>query len=279
MNGLINWSELYKRTAGRKPPKDDSVDLAEVWGRSADMYDRMAKMEKPYTQMQIDRILAGPEDSVMDIGCGPGRLTVPLAQKAGRVTALDLAPRMLEYCEKNVRAAGLDNVTIKEMDWETAQLGKDFEKHDVVVVSRTVALNDLIRLNQTANKYVFLLSFAQMPSLKIIRDDLFRGIEEGLMQPREDRMFGYNLTFNMLYDLGINPNVNVITDGFTKDFESREAAYDDLRLLGEVPPEKMDIFRRNVDPWLKENPQGGVTFRRETKTYIIWWEPVELEGK
>lgn len=67
-------------------------------------------------------------------------------------------------------------------------------------------------------------------------------------------------------------------NGFVKDFESREAAYEELKMLGEVPPEKGDIFRRNVDPWLTENQEGSMTFRRETKTFIVWWEPIGMDS-
>ena len=50
----------------------------------------------------VDRILAmveaeiGPEDDVVEIGCGVGRLTRALARRARSVTALDISAEMLE---------------------------------------------------------------------------------------------------------------------------------------------------------------------------------------
>jgi SAM-dependent methyltransferase len=52
--------------------------------------------------------------SVLDFGCGAGRLTVPLARRAGRVVACDIAPSVLEHARKTVREAGLSNVTFVE---------------------------------------------------------------------------------------------------------------------------------------------------------------------
>jgi ubiquinone/menaquinone biosynthesis C-methylase UbiE len=43
---------------------------------------------------------------VVDVACGVGRLTVPLAQAGARVLALDGAPGMLARCERHVRRAG-----------------------------------------------------------------------------------------------------------------------------------------------------------------------------
>jgi ubiquinone/menaquinone biosynthesis C-methylase UbiE len=51
--------------------------------------------------------------SVLDAGCGLGRLTIPLARGAGpqgEVTALDLQEGMLQEVKKRARHADLDNI-------------------------------------------------------------------------------------------------------------------------------------------------------------------------
>jgi SAM-dependent methyltransferase len=55
-----------------------------------------------------------PLTSVLDFGCGAGRLTIPLARRAVRVVACDIAPSVLEHARKNVREAGLSNVSFVE---------------------------------------------------------------------------------------------------------------------------------------------------------------------
>jgi SAM-dependent methyltransferase len=49
--------------------------------------------------------------SVLDFGCGAGRLTLPLARRARDVVACDLAPTMLLHARTNAEDAGLQNVT------------------------------------------------------------------------------------------------------------------------------------------------------------------------
>jgi 2-polyprenyl-3-methyl-5-hydroxy-6-metoxy-1,4-benzoquinol methylase len=52
-----------------------------------------------------------PLTSALDFGCGVGRLTLPLARRAGRVVACDVAPTMLAHARQNAEGAGLYNVT------------------------------------------------------------------------------------------------------------------------------------------------------------------------
>lgn len=50
--------------------------------------------------------------SVLDFGCGTGRLLVPFAQRFPRVTGVDIAPGMLQEAEKNLQRRSLNNVTL-----------------------------------------------------------------------------------------------------------------------------------------------------------------------
>jgi ubiquinone/menaquinone biosynthesis C-methylase UbiE len=73
----------------------------------------------PYTRfvagsdLLVRRAAVKPGMEVLDAGCGPGRLTIPLARAVGpygNVTALDVQPKMLEKVNKKARTAGLSNV-------------------------------------------------------------------------------------------------------------------------------------------------------------------------
>ncbi|HEV7768398.1 MAG TPA: class I SAM-dependent methyltransferase [Thermoanaerobaculia bacterium] len=55
-----------------------------------------------------------PLASALDFGCGVGRLTLPLARRAGRVVAVDVAPTMLAHARQNAESSGLHNVTYIE---------------------------------------------------------------------------------------------------------------------------------------------------------------------
>jgi 2-polyprenyl-3-methyl-5-hydroxy-6-metoxy-1,4-benzoquinol methylase len=60
-----------------------------------------------------------PGMAVLDAGCGPGRLTIPMAREvgpAGRVTALDLQAGMLRKAAEKAKSAGLSNIAFKQAD-------------------------------------------------------------------------------------------------------------------------------------------------------------------
>jgi precorrin-6B methylase 2 len=273
MKPLINWEELAKKVESTSPSAEGG---GQRWDRSASMYDQMAKMEKLYTLNQLNAFDTDKNDTVLDIGCGPGRISVPMALRSKSVTAIDVSEKMLSYCQKNAESAGLTNLNARLLDWKDAVLGENLEQHDIVIGSRSPGLYDIKKVNSFARKYAVLIAWANAPSLAQICGELFEGAEDAQqrLQPRKaDRQLGYNVTFNIIYDLGLEPNVRIVTDGFTKEFESREEAYQDLRRLREFPDDKLPVFKNNVDKWLFENDKGGVTFKRETRSYVIWWEP------
>lgn len=54
--------------------------------------------------------------TVLDHGCGVGRLVVPFAERAERVVGVDVAPSMLAEARRNCDARGLDNVELLTAD-------------------------------------------------------------------------------------------------------------------------------------------------------------------
>ena len=78
----------------------------------------MVEMDNPFTEVNRARVIVGllglaPGMRVLDAGCGPGRLTLPLAETVGplgEVTALDIQDEMLARVRGKVETAGLQNV-------------------------------------------------------------------------------------------------------------------------------------------------------------------------
>lgn len=58
----------------------------------------------------------GKNDRVLEIGAGLGALTIPLAERAGRIVAVERDPQLVGLLQTEIRAAGLDNVDILAAD-------------------------------------------------------------------------------------------------------------------------------------------------------------------
>ena len=76
-------------------------------------------LENPYFQrvagaeLLMDRAGVRPGMAVLDAGCGPGRVTVPVARRVGlggRVLAVDVQPRMLRRLQRRVEQGGIGHV-------------------------------------------------------------------------------------------------------------------------------------------------------------------------
>jgi SAM-dependent methyltransferase len=78
-------------------------------------------LENPYfeavagAETLLERAGVRPGLSVLDAGCGPGRVTLPASARvgpSGRVVALDVQQRMLETLKRRVEAKRLTNVEL-----------------------------------------------------------------------------------------------------------------------------------------------------------------------
>ncbi len=76
----------------------------------------------------VERLDVAPGMRVLDAGCGPGRLTVPLAKavgEEGRVVALDAQRAMLDRLEQKLASGNLSNVRLVEAGLGEGALERD----------------------------------------------------------------------------------------------------------------------------------------------------------
>ena len=59
---------------------------------------------------------AGPDDTVLDVACGPGLIVVAVARVAGHATGIDLTPAMLERARTHAAGQGVTNVSWQQGD-------------------------------------------------------------------------------------------------------------------------------------------------------------------
>ncbi|MCD7981879.1 MAG: methyltransferase domain-containing protein [Clostridiales bacterium] len=247
-----------------------------MWDLESARYNKMSALEKELTVKQVDALPLSPEDTVLDMGCGCGRLSVPIAQRVKAVTSLDSSEKMLANCAANAKAAGAENLTPLFLDFFEAEAGVNVPVHDLVFCSRSAAIWEIEKLCTFARKYVAVLIFANAPSLPELLGKLFSGTTE---KPAErgphrihDRRLDYNALWNTVYDLGYEPNCTIVPDGFTASYASVEEACDDLRMLGTVDPDREETYRKNVMQFLTRREDGSWDLLIPTRTAVIWWE-------
>jgi ubiquinone/menaquinone biosynthesis C-methylase UbiE len=98
---VLGWRLLARRAALPCP-------TACLWLLENRMMERVAGAE-----LLLDRAGVQPGMTVLDAGCGPGRLTIPLAARvgpAGQVLAVDLQTAMLERLSARLESQAIRNV-------------------------------------------------------------------------------------------------------------------------------------------------------------------------
>ena len=72
----------------------------------------------PYVMNQLDRLLQEshikPDDRILDVGCGMGKYTIPLAERGYDVEGLELSGKLLE--ELQLHSEGRTNVVTHQAD-------------------------------------------------------------------------------------------------------------------------------------------------------------------
>jgi ubiquinone/menaquinone biosynthesis C-methylase UbiE len=93
----------------------------------------MVELDNPFTKTNraatiLEHLGVQPGMTVGDIGCGPGRLTIPLARAtgpSGEVVALDVQSGMLDRVREKSSAEGLANIVFIQAGLGDSQLGRE----------------------------------------------------------------------------------------------------------------------------------------------------------
>lgn len=221
----------------------------------------------------------GPEDTVLDIGCGPGVLSVPLAARVAHVTALDPSTAMLALARQHAGEKGLENLRYINSTWEDAR-SEDLGEFDHVIASYSLGMPDiaaaLLKMNNVARKSVTLYWFNGMTTWEKIVDDLGPTIHgsSGRKHPKADLIYG------VLSQLGISADVTHLEGtSFPKEFSSREGAMQNLRSRLGVQTTQYDgllqdylcrsgVYQCQGEKWL---------YMDRTNYVRISWKPVKMK--
>lgn len=117
-----------------------------------ELYDLVSPADPAMERFYVEAS-GGPGRRVLDLACGTGRLTLPLARSGAEVTGGDLSETMLATARQRAADEGLD-VTLLPLDMRDFDLGRRFDR---VII----AANSLLHLTHTAELLRFLASVAR----------------------------------------------------------------------------------------------------------------------
>lgn len=196
----IDFAALYREQKARTDFKPKGVA---DWDERAEGM-RVRLMESVYNDHFLRRVDLEGCESLLDVGCGPGNLSLPLAKQLKAIHALDFSPQMLAALEQNAKERHVGNVVCHQRSWEESW--ETVPRCDVVIASRSMEVADmqaaLLKLHNQAKKRVYL---TYKLGGSFIEPEILEAMGRTIT-PKPD----YIYIVNILYNLGIYARVDFL---------------------------------------------------------------------
>jgi SAM-dependent methyltransferase len=207
------------------------------------------------------------EDTVLDVGAGAGRWSIPMARICRKITALDMLGGMLDILRENASHEKRDNIETILGDWQEVAL----EPHDYVLSSHAAyACPDIVgyarKMEALAHKACYMVM--RVPKHDGVLGELSRRIH-GCWHDSPNFLVGYSA----LLQAGIGGHVIMEETGRPWHNETLEKALDRVKRHLRLQSEEHDGAIMEV---LKQRLsfRGGEYWWPDWMRFaLIWWLP------
>jgi ubiquinone/menaquinone biosynthesis C-methylase UbiE len=97
--------------------------------------EHLQDLDSPFQKYRIDKVLQiyepGPEERVLDVGCGWGTFCWALGPRVGEIMGVDFSQKSIELCEQRLAQRPIDGVSFLCADARNTGLGA--ESFDLVI--------------------------------------------------------------------------------------------------------------------------------------------------
>ena len=261
----VDWIKYWQEALKQKTDKNKD------WDKAAPHFHKRAKKDD-YHDLLFSKLILNENDSLLDLGCGEGSITLPIAKQVRKVTGVDSSTKMLELLNQRAQEQNIKNIdtilkSLEDISYE------EIGDYDVVLASRS--LNGIIpieetlkTINEIANKYVFITLFG--PENWKIEKEFNEYIG------KENKPFPeYNYMFNILYNMGIYANIERLDIKAYREYSSIEEAMDNGKFrLDLLNDDEKAQLRKYLNEILKKDSETGKLYNEKDKAdwILIWWK-------
>jgi hypothetical protein len=210
--------------------------------------------------------------SVLEIGPGPGVLTIPLAKKVRNITAIEPSSAMIRKLMEHIIENALDNITIIHKEWESVNEA-EIERYDLVLASYCLDMTDiqkcLEKMCRASIKEVHLWWFLGETHWEKIQKEV--KIQNLMETPKAD------ILINILLEMGYHPEMEILHGtSFPNRFEKTEDAHQRIKGILNIPsgtPLPENAIAYVEKNW--KNPDGTYEYD-DTTTYVHITVPARM---
>jgi SAM-dependent methyltransferase len=213
-------------------------------------------------------ILSGK--SILDIGCGTGAFTLPLALEAAWVKGLDVSEFMLAMFKKAASKHGVRNVEALRASWSDLDVhAQGFEKaFDIVWTAMSMAVsgkNDLSKMESCSRDWCVYVGWGNKRE-NALMEEVFKAHGIALRPPP-----GTEVMFELLSKMGRGPSIDFIETSWEWQGSVEEALEDiaghvEMEGHGKAPDRK--IIRNVIKSYAQDDSVRHTTHVEEG--VIVW---------
>ena len=268
MTVTINWEEIWERNINDIA----SRTTVDYWESRAEDYSDMVLNSEFHHGEQIRKFcfreaLADTGSQVIDIGSGPGALTIPFARNVQSVTAVEPAAQMIQRLTENAKGQNLKNIYPLQKIWQEVDT-KQFERtFDLVLCCHSLwhfpdIMTQLQRMDAVSRGYCCIAGgFGTSEDSACLYKTL--GI-------REMEFDQFHCLFNLLNSKGMRPNVTVLPYETHRSEQSAITSMEQVvQKYRPLVSRDADIIRDNVKSRLK----NGLVSTKGLMG-LLWWRAV-----
>ncbi len=214
---------------------------------------------------QLRIIGSGTGQSIVEIGPGNGRLTIPLARSFSEVIVIDPSPRMLACLEDRLRSSGLDNVRFINDHWERIEIETLGRSHKLVS-SYSLFMNDMA---------------GQLERMSLISDEVYLFVPADLRIPPDvqEVLFDdvvvkhtdHEILTNLAIDMGLRPRSYAIEYPNRMGFDDLDKAVDYYSDFFGVDEQKREQFTGHLRSTMVLS-EGKYLLATSRKVGVICWQ-------
>ncbi len=211
----FDWEKQWLERIKSKEKNASMDSVTDYWNKRAEDYadyirtsdyDHGRKIKEIFEKENILK----RDFEVLDIGAGPGSLTIPFAESVKKVTAVEPAREMCKYLMRNSKEKGLENIEVINKRWEDIDDAEFEKKFDIVICSHVIwhfsdIGKQLMRMNNASRRYCCIATSAKSESQSF--DGMYQKL--GLLTDGV-QISDFIYLFNILYYRNILANVAII---------------------------------------------------------------------
>ena len=207
---------------------------------------------------------------ILDIGCGTGIYTLPLALRALHVTGIDSSEKMLACCNRERASHNLENVDIAQVDWkkENHEFRGFSGEFDIVWAAMTPAIRseeDLVKMRRCTKTWCVYIGWGNRRKNELL-EEIFNAHHRKFEPPP-----GATAIKAMLHAQGIHAQATPIRNHWDWQGNVEEACANAAGYLevSEKMESRYDVIREIISRHCQD---GVVKHRTHVELEVLVWQ-------